>query len=80
MGGFSFLKADNLTKVANIVEGKPFRFLIPAPFGGGSIKDYYRGYGQVGRKPDGSPQYDVLELLAFWNRTKRTAALQNMEK
>lgn len=45
MGCFSWLKADKLTNVANIVEGKPFKFLIPQEFGGGFIKDNYQGYG-----------------------------------
>lgn len=67
MGSFSWTKADRLTKVANIVEGKPFKFLIPACFGGGFIKDTYQGYGRIGTKKDGSPRYDMYELLAFWN-------------
>ena len=29
MGSFSWLKADKLTRVANIAYGKPFKFLIP---------------------------------------------------
>lgn len=32
MGCFSWLKADKLTKVANVVEDKPFKFLIPQKF------------------------------------------------
>lgn len=67
MGSFSFTKADRLTKVANIVEGGVFKFLIPKEFGGGAIKDHYQGYGRVGKKEDGSPRYDMYELLAFWN-------------
>lgn len=67
MGCFSWLKADKLTKVANIVEDEPFKFLIPKEFGGGFIKDKYQGYGRVGKKEDGSPKYDVYELLALWN-------------
>lgn len=67
MGCFSWLKADNLTKVANIVEDKPFKLLIPKEFGGGFIKDHYQGYGYIGTKPDGSPKHDMYELLAFWN-------------
>ena len=45
MGSFSWLKADKLGKVANIVEGAPFKFLIPAEFGGGFVKDHYQDYG-----------------------------------
>jgi hypothetical protein len=67
MGCFSWLKADKLTKVANIVEDEPFKFLIPKEFGGGFIKDNYQGYGEIGKKEDGSPKYDVYELLALWN-------------
>lgn len=68
MGSFSWLKADDLTKVANIVYGEPFKFLIPKEFGGGYIKDKYQGYGYLGTKEDGSPKYDMYELLAFWNK------------
>lgn len=67
MGSFSWLKADNLTKTANVVFGAPFKFLIPKEFGGGFIKDYYQDYGYLGKKEDGSPKYDMYELLAFWN-------------
>lgn len=67
MGSFSWTKADELTKVANIVCYKPFKFLIPKEFGGGFIKDYYQDYGELGTKPDGTPKYDMYELLAFWN-------------
>ena len=67
MGSFSWLKADDLTKVANIVCDKPFKFLIPKEFGGGFIKDYYQDYGYLGTKEDGTPKYDMYELLAFWN-------------
>ena len=72
MGSFSWLKADNLTRVANIVEGAPFKLLIPKEFGGGFIKDHYQDYGYIGTKEDGSPKYDMYELLAFWN-----AGMQN---
>ena len=67
MGSFSWLKADNLTKVANVQYGAPFKFLIPEEFGGGYIKDYYQDYGYLGTKEDGTPKYDMYELLAFWN-------------
>lgn len=67
MGSFSWTKADKLTKVANIVTGKPFKFLIPKEFGGGFIKDYYQDYGYLGVKENGYPKYDMYELLAFWN-------------
>lgn len=63
MGSFSWLKADNLTKVANIAYGQPFKFLIPKEFGGGFIKDRYQDYGYLG---DGE-KYDMYEILAFWN-------------
>lgn len=67
MGSFSWLKADNLTNVANIAYGKSFKFLIPKEFGGGFIKDKYQDYGHLGTKEDGTPKYDMYELLAFWN-------------
>ncbi|SEU09514.1 hypothetical protein SAMN05443270_3100 [Lacrimispora sphenoides] len=70
MGSFSWLKADNLTKVANVLEGKPFKFLIPKEFGGGFIKDYYQDYGYLGSKKDGKPKYDMYEVLAFWNSVR----------
>ena len=67
MGSFSWLKADNLTKIANVLYGAPFKFLIPKEFGGGYIKDHYQDYGYLGKKEDGTPKYDMYELLAFWN-------------
>lgn len=67
MGCFSWTKADTLTTTRNIVEGKAFKMLIPQEFGGGFIKDKYQGYGRIGHKADGSPMYDMYELLAFWN-------------
>ena len=67
MGSFSWLKADGLTKIANVQYGAPFKFLIPEEFGGGYIKDYYQDYGYLGTKEDGTPKYDMYELLALWN-------------
>lgn len=67
MGSFSWLKAERTTKVANIMEGKPFKFLIPEEFGGGFIKDLYQDFGLLGTKEDSEPKYDVYELLALWN-------------
>lgn len=67
MGSFSWLKADNLTQIRNVAWGKPFKFLIPAEFGGGFIKEHYQDYGYLGVKEDGEPKYDMYELLAFWN-------------
>ena len=67
MGSFSWLKADELTSVANVVYGAPFKFLIPKEFGGGFIKDHYQDYGYLGKTEDGNPKYDIYELLAFWN-------------
>ena len=64
MGEFSFTKANGLTQVANIVYEAPFKLLIPQEFGGGFIKDRYQGYGQLGHKKSGEPQYDIFELLA----------------
>ena len=67
MGSFSWLKADELTRVKNVAYDKPFKFLIPKEFGGGFIKDHYQDYGYLGTKEDGTPKYDMYELLAFWN-------------
>ncbi len=67
MGSFSWLKADDLTDIENIAYGASFKFLIPKEFGGGFIKDKYQDYGYLGRKDDGTPKYDMYELLAFWN-------------
>lgn len=67
MGSFSFVKADKLTDIENIVTDKPFKFLIPIEFGGGYILDDYGDYGILGSYPDGSQKYDMFEILAFWN-------------
>lgn len=67
MGSFSWLKADDLTNTANIVNGKPFKFLVPKEFGGGFIKDYYQDYGYLGINENNYPKYDMYEILAFWN-------------
>lgn len=67
MGSFSWNKADSLTSIENVAYDKPFKFLIPQEFGGGFIKDNYQDYGLLGTKEDGQPQYDMYELLAFWN-------------
>ncbi len=68
MGSFSWNKADGLTMIENVAYGKDFKFLIPKEFGGGFIKDNYQDYGSLGVKDDGSPLYDMYELLAFWNK------------
>lgn len=70
MGSFSWNKADSLTNIENIAWGMPFKFLIPTEFGGGFIKDKYQDYGYLGTKEDGSPKYDIYELLAFWNKAE----------
>ena len=36
----------------------------------GRIKDKYQDYGRLGTKEDGSPKYDMYEVLAFWNKAK----------
>ena len=71
MGSFSWLKADTLTDVVNIAYGHPFKCLIPAEFGGGFVEDVYQDYGYLGTKEDGSPKYDMYELLAFWNADEK---------
>lgn len=65
MGSFSWLKADNLTNVANIPYGYKYKFLIPKEFGGGYIIDNYHDYGIL---LDGTKTYDIYELIAFWNK------------
>jgi hypothetical protein len=72
MGSFSWLRADRLTKTANIYYRCPFKFLIPEEFGGGFIKDHYRDYGYLGTEPNGETKYDMYELLAFWNSDQTT--------
>lgn len=67
MGSFSWLKADNLTKIGNIASDMPYKMLIPAEFGGGFIKDRYQGYGHIGEKEHAICKHDMYELLAFWN-------------
>lgn len=79
MGSFSWLKADTLTKVANVVYGMPFKFLIPAEFGGGFIKEKYQDYGDLGTKDNGGVKYDMFELLAFWNSDDRLLDRLNWE-
>ena len=73
MGSFSWNKADSLTNVENIACGKKFKFLIPKEFGGGHIVEEYQDYGYLGTKEDGTPKYDMYELLAFWNKAKGLA-------
>lgn len=68
MGSFSWNKADKLTAIENVSCGSSFKFLIPKEFGGGFIKDKYQDYGRLGTKENGSPKYDMYELLAFWNK------------
>lgn len=41
---------------------------MPVLFGGGYIEDLYNGYGLMGCRENGSPEYDLYELLAFWNK------------
>lgn len=67
MGNFSFLRADITLKRANIVEGDSISLLIPKEFGGGSIDSYYLGYGRLGNKEMGKEEYDLYEVIAFWN-------------
>lgn len=67
MGEFSWTKADlHHTKLANIMYEAPFKFLIPATFGGGHIKSHYEGHGILHNGMN-AKQYDMFELLAFWN-------------
>lgn len=80
MGSFSWLKADNLTNVANIAYGKPFKFLIPKEFGGGFIQDNYQDRGKLGTNEDGTPKYDMYELLAFWNKESIPQNRKNRKK
>lgn len=70
MGSFSWNKADTLTNIENVSYGSSFKFLIPKEFGGGFIKDKYQDYGYLGTKEDGTPKYDMYELLAFWNKAE----------
>lgn len=68
MGTFSWLRANVDTEKANIAWGDKYACLIPKEFGGGYIEDLYNGYGLMGCRENGSPEYDLYELLAFWNK------------
>lgn len=59
-----------MTNIENITHDASFKFLIPKEFGGGYIKNKYQDFGHLGKKEDGSPRYDMYELLAFWNNAK----------
>lgn len=67
MGSFSWLRADVTTSKANIACGDAFACLIPKEFGGGYIVDNYRDYGDL-YDEDKNVEYDMYELLAFWNK------------
>lgn len=70
MGSFSWLRANINTEKVNIAYNDKFACLIPKEFGGGYIIDSYQDYGYLGIKEDGSPKYDLYELLAFWNKDR----------
>lgn len=61
---FSWTRADSIEHRYNILIGQPFKFLIPIEFGGGYIHDVYNGVGTM--IYDGI-EYDMYELIAFWN-------------
>lgn len=65
MGQFSWLKADDLTQVANITYNAIIKVLIPLEFGGGFIKGAYNGYGRI--QSQNGNVYDLHELLYLWN-------------
>ena len=69
MGCFSWTYANRDTEVANIMDGNYYKMLIPKEYGGGAIKDSYRGYGRIGRVKENNQieLYDMYEVLAFWN-------------
>lgn len=68
MGSFSWLNADTTSNNVNIYAGMAFCLLIPKEFGGGEIFDSeYQDYGYLDQKEDGTPKYDMYELLACWN-------------
>jgi len=62
----TWMKADDLTVIANIAKGKPFKMLIPEKFGGGFLKGVYHGDGRFGEN-NYEMKWDIYELLAFWN-------------
>lgn len=68
MGSFSWLRADVTSNKANVSLEDRFACLIPKEFGGGYIVDNYQDYGYLGTKEDGTPKYDLYELLAIWNK------------
>lgn len=69
MGCFSWHKVDT---GYNVQEDKGFKLLIPKEFADKAGFDYikdesYQSYGYLSTKPDGSPKYDIYELIALWN-------------
>lgn len=67
MGCFSWMRADKTTKRSNIVDGDSYKILIPKEFGGGFIKDHYRGYGLVLWDTKDN-MADLYGILAYWNK------------
>lgn len=67
MGCFSWMRADKTTKRSNIANGDSYKILIPKEFGGGFIKDHYRGYGRVLWDTE-SNTADLYGILAYWNK------------
>ena len=67
MGCFSWMRADKTTKRSNIVDGDSYKILIPKEFGGGFIKDHYRGYGRVLWDTKDN-MADLYGILAYWNK------------
>lgn len=67
MGCFSWTRADKTTKRSNIANGDSYKILIPKEFGGGFIKDHYRGYGRVLWDTE-SNTADLYGILAYWNK------------
>lgn len=77
MGSFSWTKANKDSVTVNVAYDTKFKFLIPKEFGGGFIEDTYQDYGYLGKKEDGTPKYDMYEILAFWNKDEKVSIQTN---
>ena len=62
MGCFSWCLIDERKE---LMEGQPFKMLIPLEFGGGSIQSTYDDYGNF---TISNMMFDLYEILAFWNQ------------
>ena len=65
------LKADRLTKIANVFQDLKIKCLIPKEFGGGYITGYYDIWDNSLKDDKGlfvEPAYSLYEIVAIWNQ------------